>query len=491
MNPLRRALLGLGAGGIAIGIPMTAVIATSDHTNLSGLRAGLSLLVAWSFLGTGLYAWDRRPDNLTGPLMVALAFSWLLGGLSASNVPGLYIAGSLLNGLPFAILTHLLFAFPSGRLERRADRLFVGLGYFVTTVMPPIGIVFFDPAVSDDCTDCPSNPLLVWHNQDLFDLLVAIQSTLAAVVLGALIWHLVRRRHESDDPNERVRNAPVWWAGGATLLLVLAVLATNVAPEEGDFDDYLFAASLAVLATVPYAFLLGVLRSRLWEAGVVADENVRLDAELQARLDELRESRARIVEAGYAERRRVERDLHDGAQQRLVALALQLQLVRSKLQSDPAEASELLDEATQELSGATEELRELARGIHPPVLTDRGLVAALEALAKRAPLPVTVEAKETERAPEALEAAAYFVVSEALTNVVRHADARQAVVRVGRRDGLLCVEIEDDGAGGADVSNGSGLRGLADRVGALDGALEVESPAGRGTTVRARLPVRH
>jgi signal transduction histidine kinase len=490
MNPLRRALLGLGAGGIAIGIPMTAVIATSDHTNLSGLRAGLSLLVAWSFLGTGLYAWDRRPDNLTGPLMVALAFSWLLGGLSASNVPGLYIAGSLLNGLPFAILTHLLFAFPSGRLERRADRLFVGLGYFVTTVMPPIGIVFFDPAVSDDCTDCPSNPLLVWHNQDLFDLLVAIQSTLAAVVLGALIWHLVRRRHESDDPNERVRNAPVWWAGGATLLLVLAVLATNVAPEEGDFDDYLFAASLAVLATVPYAFLLGVLRSRLWEAGVVADENVRLDAELQARLDELRESRARIVEAGYAERRRVERDLHDGAQQRLVALALQLQLVRSKLQSDPAEASELLDEATQELSGATEELRELARGIHPPVLTDRGLVAALEALAKRAPLPVTVEAKETERAPEALEAAAYFVVSEALTNVVRHADARQAVVRVGRRDGLLCVEIEDDGAGGADVSNGSGLRGLADRVGALDGALEVESPAGRGTTVRARLPVR-
>jgi signal transduction histidine kinase len=490
MNPLRRALLGLGAAGIATGIPMTAVIATSDHTNLSGLMAGLSLLVAWSFLGTGLYAWDRRPDNLTGPLMVALAFSWLLGGLSASNVPGLYIAGALLNGLPFAILTHLLFAFPSGRLEHRADRVFVGLGYFVTTVMPPIGIVFFDPAVSDDCTDCPANPLLVWHNQELLDVLVAIQSTLAAVVLGALIWHLLRRRHESDDPNERVRDAPVWWAGGATLLLVLGVLATNVAPEEGDFDDYLFAASLAVLATVPYAFLVGVLRSRLWEAGVVADENVRLDAELQARLDELRESRARIVEAGYAERRRVERDLHDGAQQRLVALALQLQLVRSKLQSDPAKATQLLDEATHELSGATEELRELARGIHPPVLTDRGLVAALEALAKRAPLPVTVEANETERAPDAVEAAAYFVVSEALTNVARHAEARQAVVRVARRDGLLCVEIEDDGTGGADVSNGSGLRGLADRVGALEGALEVESPAGRGTTVRARLPVR-
>jgi signal transduction histidine kinase len=490
MNPLRRALLGLGAAGIVIGIPMAAVIATSDHTNLRGLMAGLSLLVAWSFLGTGLYAWDRRPDNLTGPLMVALAFSWLLAGLEASNVPGLYIAGVLLNALPFAILTHLLFAFPSGRLERPADRVFVGLGYFVTTVMPPFGIVFFEPAVSDDCTDCPANPLLVWRDQDVLDVLVAIQSALAAVVLLALIWHLLHRRRRADDPNERVRNAPVWWAGGAALLLVLAVLATNVAPEEGDFDDYLFAAALAVLATVPYAFLAGVLRSRLWEAGVVADENVRLDAELQARLDELRESRARIVEAGYAERRRVERDLHDGAQQRLVALALQLQLVRSKLQSDPAEASELLDEATHELSGATEELRELARGIHPPVLTDRGLVAALEALAQRAPLPVTVEANETERAPEAVEAAAYFVVSEALTNVTRHADAGQAVVRIARRDGLLCVEVEDDGTGGADVSNGSGLRGLADRVGALDGALEVESAVGQGTTVRARLPVR-
>ena len=490
MNPLRRALLGLGVAGIVIGVPITAVIATSDHTNLRGLIAGLSLLVGWSFLGTGLYAWDRRPDNLTGPLMVALAFSWLLAGLSTSNVPGLYIAGVLLGGLPFAILTHLLFAFPSGRLQHRADRVFVGLGYFATTVVPPIGIVFFDPAVADDCPDCPANPLLVWNNQDVFDVLVAILTSLEAVVLGALIWHLVRRRHESDDPNERVRNAPVWWAGGATLLLVIAVLATNVAPEEGDYDDYLYAASLAVLATVPYAFWLGVLRSRLWEAGVVADENVRLDAELQARLDELRESRARIVEAGYAERRRVERDLHDGAQQRLVALALQLQLVRSKLQSDPAEASELLDEATHELSGATEELRELARGIHPPVLTDRGLVAALEALAKRAPLPVTVEANETERAPDAVEAAAYFVVSEALTNVARHAEARQAVVRVARRDGLLCVEIEDDGTGGADESSGSGLRGLADRVGALDGALEVESPAGRGTTVRARLPAR-
>jgi signal transduction histidine kinase len=233
---------------------------------------------------------------------------------------------------------------------------------------------------------------------------------------------------------------------------------------------------------------MGLLRWRLSEADVVAEENVRLDAELQARLEELRDSRARIVEAGYAERRRLERDLHDGAQQRLVALALSLQRVRSRLERDPAAAGELLDEATAELAGATEELRELARGIHPPVLTDRGLVPALEALARRAPLPVTVEAADVQPAPPAVEAAAYFVVSEALTNVARHADAETAVVRVTSVDGRLEVAVSDDGKGGADTGAGSGLRGLSDRVAALDGVLDVESRRGAGTTIRALMP---
>jgi signal transduction histidine kinase len=489
MSPLRRALLALGIAGFVLAVPITALIATSDHVDLRGLVAALTLLVAWSFLGTGLYLWDRRPDNLTGPLMVALAFSWLVAGLAASNAPGLYIVGSLLNAVPYAILTHLLFAFPSGRLRSKWDRRFVALGYLVTTVAPAIGIVFFDPAVSDDCPECPDNPLLIWNNQDAYNAGSTVSSLLAGVVLGALIWRLVGRWRDSHDPSDRLRDAPVWWAGGATVVLVLVLVATNVGPENGNFDDYMFAAALLLLATLPYAFWLGVLRSRLWEAGVVASENARLDAELQARLDELRESRARIVEAGYAERRRVERDLHDGAQQRLVALALELQLVRAKLETDPAAATELLEAAADELTGATEELRELARGLHPPLLADRGLVPALEALAKRAPLPVAVDADDAERAPEAVEAAAYFVVSEALTNVARHADAEEAVVRVACREGLLSVEIEDNGTGGADVAAGTGLRGLVDRVRALDGSLEVESSPGRGSTVRATLPV--
>jgi signal transduction histidine kinase len=456
----------LGAAGFVLSIPVAAVTVTSDHTNLKGLVAGASLAVTWSFLGTGLYLWERRPDNLTGPLMVALAFSWLLAGLGNSNVSGVFIVGQLFNALPFAILTHLLFAFPSGRVESRWDRRFVALGYLVTTVFPAIGLLFYDPVVSDDCADCPANPLQLSHNQDAYNAGSAISSILAAIVLGALIWNLVRRWRDMDDPGERMRNAPVWWAGGATLLFVLALLGTNLGPEDGNFDDYMYAAALLVLATLPYAFWVGVIRSRLWEADL------------------------RVAEAGYAERKRVERDLHDGAQQRLVAVALELQLVRRKLETDPAAAAELLETAADELTGATRELRELARGLHPPLLADRGLVPALEALATRAPVPVEVEAADVERAPEAVEAAAYFVVAEALTNVARHARAERAVVRVERDDGRLRVEVEDDGAGGADIAAGSGLRGLADRVRALDGSLEVESRPGRGSTVRATLPVR-
>jgi signal transduction histidine kinase len=472
MTPLRRALLALGAAGVVLGAAAAAVTATSDHTELSGLMAGLGLLVGWSFLGTGLFAWDRQPDNLIGALMVALGFTWMLGELSAADAPGIYIAGSLLNGIPFAILIHLLFAFPNGRLVDRADRVCVGLAYFVTVVLPPIGVLFFDPAVSDACDNCPTNPLLISANDNVFGALVLFQTVVAVAALGAAIWRLARRwRAAADDPDQRVRDAPVWWAGGATLLLVLGVLATNFLPEEGNFDDYVFAAALVPLATVPYAFWLGLIRSRLWEADLA-----------------LRESRARIVEAGYAERKRVERDLHDGAQQRLVALALELQVVRSRLETDPAGAGQLLEAAADELAGATHELRELARGLHPPLLSDRGLVPALEALAKRAPLPVAVEAEEVERSPQAVEAAAYFVVAEALTNVARHAHAEQAIVRVARRNGELRVEVEDDGAGGADLGAGTGLRGLRDRVDALDGSLEVESRPGRGSTVRATLP---
>jgi PAS domain S-box-containing protein len=203
---------------------------------------------------------------------------------------------------------------------------------------------------------------------------------------------------------------------------------------------------------------------------------------------ELRNSRARIVQAGDDERRRLERNLHDGAQQRLVSLSLSLRLARSQFQRDPGSADRILEAAGEELSEALAELRELARGIHPAILTDRGLLPALEALAGRSAVAVELLETPPERLPAQVEAAAYYVVAESLTNVSRYAQARNATVSVMRVDDTAVIEVVDDGAGGADPSLGTGLRGLADRVEALDGRLTVESPVGGGTTIRAVIP---
>jgi signal transduction histidine kinase len=193
------------------------------------------------------------------------------------------------------------------------------------------------------------------------------------------------------------------------------------------------------------------------------------------------------VQAGDAERRRLERDLHDGAQSRLVALALVLHSARGRAGADP-ELGRLLDHAQEELQTSLAELRELARGIHPAVLTDRGLEPALNTLVARAPVPVTIEADADARLPGPVESAAYFVVSEALANVAKYARASHATAAVRRVNGRVTVEVNDDGVGGADAARGSGLRGLADRVAALDGTLSLDSPAGRGTCLRAEIP---
>jgi signal transduction histidine kinase len=220
-------------------------------------------------------------------------------------------------------------------------------------------------------------------------------------------------------------------------------------------------------------------------AARLALENERLAAEVRAQLEEVRASRLRIVEAADAERRRVERDLHDGAQQRLVALAMRLQIAK---QRSPGE-SELLDEATAELQTAIGEVRGLARGIHPTILTEAGLAAAADALAERTPIPVVVDVDD-QRYEAHVEAAAYFVIAEALTNVARHASASEARVGVTVEDGRLVVTVADDGRGGADLAAGSGVRGLADRLAAAGGNLTLSSPRGGGTIVRADLPLR-
>jgi signal transduction histidine kinase len=222
-------------------------------------------------------------------------------------------------------------------------------------------------------------------------------------------------------------------------------------------------------------------------AAGIAVENGRLHADLRARLEELRGSRARVIDAGQKERQRLERNLHDGAQQRLIALSLELSLLEQRLESDP-EATMRLDQARREIALSLEELRDVARGLHPAVLSGHGLEVALESIAAGASVPVRLKVHLEGRLQEQLEVVAYYVVSESLVNIAKHARATRATVDVGREDGQMVVEVVDDGIGGADTERGSGLRGLADRVEAHGGRLRVWTPRGGGTRIKAEIP---
>ena len=224
-------------------------------------------------------------------------------------------------------------------------------------------------------------------------------------------------------------------------------------------------------------------------AAGLALENERLLAELRARLDEVRDSRTRLVEASVTERRRLERNLHDGAQQRLVTLALHLRMAQETLQDDPQATGTILAGAGEELKQALDELRELARGLHPAVLTDRGLAPALQSLANRSPFPVEVTGVPDVRLPEPTEAALYYVVAESLTNAAKHSGATEGRVELSTTTEKVVVDIRDNGSGGASMARGSGLRGLADRIEALGGEFHVRSPREGGTLIQAALPL--
>jgi signal transduction histidine kinase len=290
----------------------------------------------------------------------------------------------------------------------------------------------------------------------------ALARTLGDPTLELGLW--LPERHAFVDESGAALDAPAASPGRA---------ATLIGPER---------EPLAVLVHAETLLGQRPLLEAAGSAGRLALENTRLQAQLRAQLAELRASRLRIVAAADSERRRLERDLHDGAQQRLLALGLALQLLRDN-QGDPR----LLEQAEAELQEALRELRDLARGIHPAILTERGLAAAVRSLVDRVSVAVEADLPE-ERYAQPVETAAFFVVSEALANVGKHATATSARISVGRLNGRLVVEVRDDGGGGAAATPGGGLQGLADRVGALEGRLTIDSPPGAGTTVRAEIP---
>ena len=260
-------------------------------------------------------------------------------------------------------------------------------------------------------------------------------------------------------------------------------------PEDGRATTFIDRDGERVAALVHDASLHDEreLLDAVSAAAGIALENARLHAELAARLEELRGSRVRVIEAGQKERQRLERNLHDGAQQRLVALSLELTMLKKLLDDDP-EASSRIEHARSEIATSLQELRDIARGLHPAVVSGHGLEVALESLAARAPVPVRLNVELEDRLPEQLEVAAYYLVSESLANIGKHAQASSASIDVRRDDGHVVIEIVDDGIGGADTEAGSGLRGLADRVEALDGRLRIWTPRGQGTRVRAEIP---
>ena len=457
----------IAGAALVAAVAVVVLELASDHRDAPVVWAVFAPAVIWSFVGTGLYAWAARPANRVGLLMVLLGFGWFLFTLDAANTPWLYTVGLVTGGLWGGVFLHLGLSFPTGRLSTRLDRGLVIAGYFVFPLAFVPALLFSGPAEMQ-CLDCPENVLLIRPDADLAAILTGV-GAVAYIVLFALVLRRALERWRAASAFERLQLGPVYVCSLGTFLLVTVARAGG--------GDIAFWAAFVATALTPFAFLGGLLRSHV----------SHLDQELAERMEELRASRARLVEAGDAARRRLERDLHDGAQSRLVALALTLRAARGRVKDD-AQLAELLDSAQEELRTSLAELRELARGIHPAVLTERGLEPALQSLVARAPVPVTVEASEA-RLPGPVESAAYFVVSEALANVAKYAQATHASVTVAQTNGDLTVEVVDDGVGGADVARGSGLRGLQDRLAALDGSLSLDSPAGRGTRLRARIPV--
>jgi signal transduction histidine kinase len=551
----------------------TALILTSDVVDRPLGTAALTLLVGLSWSITGLFEMERQPTNRIGMLMVAFGFAWFLGRLTFSDLPLLYTAGLFLSALFFAVLAHVLLAFPHGNLRAISTRTLVVVGYLDATLVFGAGLLFHEGEPGD-----PRNLALVRSDTALTD---ALKNTARGVGIAyfVIVLAILAQRWRRATPRWRQSFALVFWTGAAAAALsALSILARTPIKPLGLID----VIAYLVIAAVPLALTMDVLRRKI-ARGAVADlvleigatrapgklrdalaralqdpslsvaywlperrryfdvegrpvdlpadggsrvativkregrpvaalvhcaalldgtqlveavgaaaglalENERLQADLRARLDELRASRARIVDAADAERRRLERNLHDGTQQRLVSISMSLGLAESKVEADPGAARRILEEARQGLATALQELREFSQGIHPGVLTERGLHDALRELVYLAPMSIELSVPCDKRLPAPVEAAAYYVVAEALANAAKYASADAISVTVQRRNGSAVVEVADDGVGGADPAMGSGLRGLSDRVEALGGTLAVDSAYGAGTKLRAEFP---
>jgi signal transduction histidine kinase len=501
------------------------------------------LVTGWTLIACGLVARSRRPESRCGALMAATGFSWFLGNFAASGVAPLDWLGAHALSVYRGPLVHLLVTYPSGRLVSRLDRAAVAVGYAVAVVTPvwrsEIATIVLAVLLVVVCARSylravgparRARRLALWAAAGLGLVLAAGASARLALPAG-----------EASDPSLLALEAtlcalaagllagllsPSWERAAVTDLVVelgesrSGTLRDELARALGDPtleigywlpNEDVFADSqgrpvalpgpgsersvtliegegrpIAALVHDPAVLDDPGLREAVSFAAQLAAANARLQAEVRAQVAELRASRRRILEAGDEERRRLERRLRDGAEERLEWLAEQLRRARLSAGSDGGR--ERIDRTEAQLARTLEELRELAHGLHPRVLAEAGLAGALASLAEQAPIRVEVVAAAG-TLPAEVEAVAYFLCSEALANIAKHASASRVSVSVATGDGRVRIEVEDDGLGGADPARGTGLRGLADRVEALGGTLHVESPAGGGTRLAAEIPL--
>lgn len=441
--------LAIAGVGTAIGIVTQAIQLDAGATPE---RALIAFVVGEAYLLGGLFAAGRDPDNRTWWLMTAAGIGWFVGDFAASPSPLLHAVGIVLADTDAILLAAIVLAYPSGRLRERAHRLTVWVAALGLTGANLAALVTGD----------------------------ATASLVLGLGLTAAVAVLVPRRWLAARPEDRRVLAPAVAATSVTLLAIGIAIAVRLGDVGPALEGVLLAIRDVGVLAIPVGFVLG---------------------SFQLAQEELRRSRARIVDAGDAARRRLERDLHDGAQQRLVGLSLSLRMLASKLGDNPdPDIAATLDSAREELKSGLAELRELARGIHPAALTAGGLAAALPALVERSPVPTQLLAVPDRRLPEAVEVTAYFLVSEALANVGKHARAAGATVAATVAGRELVVTVTDDGVGGAAQAaallevrgaapTGTGLAGMQDRVIAIGGRFVVESPRSGGSVIRAEIPL--
>jgi signal transduction histidine kinase len=548
---------------------------------------------AVTFIAAGYLAWRRRPEVLTGPVLIACAVLWSVGSYAPTGLPVWSHLAFSFERWYDPLLALLVLALPARWPDRRGRVIVVTLaGLFAVRSLGRL-LIFDPPALYADCAECPPNPFAIAPDRVAYEMIDGLASAGISALCLVVAAIAVHRLIVAAPAARRVlwpilaagtvaMVAAAWDAAGTAFWVLFSAVPLELAEPWAAVVAW---GRFAARVLVPIGFLVGTLRMRISAGPIVplaaevgrmpsparmesalqaalgdptvrllrpvsgqdawtdvdgnrvpfpaedgrravtrlerdgeplvaivhhpalredpsligavtavlrlGVENERLEAEVRAQLDAVRASRARLVGAAEEERRRLQRDLHDGAQQRLVAVTLALQRARAAAddQATPPALRDELDATATELQGAIAELRELARGIHPAILEDEGLPAAIASLARRAGIPVDLEIAVDGRLPPTVETTAYFAVSEALTNVVRYADATSARISIKARGDVLEVVIEDDGVGGADPSRGTGLRGLGDRIGALDGRLDIRSPLGAGTRIQAEIPV--